>query len=749
MRRARRLQADGGVDKNEPDRIIEMTKIDQLSVRFFKPLTVRADALTARLPVRAKILVGPAVALTAFLLYGGYSAYVAHANARMLERFSSQTLPVLALSAAAGATLVEVQSLYTQAFSDKDEFELEDAGKRADSARMLIADIAARDPSYAERVTELLGRWDRYKSVSDAAVQGALSGKSDIAALQKIAADKQQAYQEVNDGLTRLGKDSKEQFSALLAAAAARAAAAQRIGGVIAVLSVFMVVLVSLLIERAIRWPIERLRGAISEVAKGNFAASVHADGDDEIASMCKAFSSLLMALNAAIGETNEVVAAIARGDFSRRIEAALPGDLGRLKSGVNESADSVQRTMEALDAVMDALAAGDFSARMSDEVEGESRRKVDKAMSCLQDALKALRAALSAAAQGDFGRRVDGTLPGELGSLQGAFNQSMHALESAFGEISATTRALEAGDLTQRAHGSYAGSLGEVTQALNASIDSLAQVMQTVILTAEDVSGGAEEIARGNSELSERTERQAAALEQSAANIQQMLDSARAVAGNSAQSSALTQKASQTALGGVDVVRKTGQSMQEITEASKRIGDIIGLIDAVAFQTNLLALNAAVEAARAGEYGRGFAVVAAEVRSLAQRTTTSSKEIRDLIKAAQTRIVEGNTLVTESGRRLDEIADSSREIATLSADVAEAIQEQTQGLNQITDAIKDLESVNQQNAALVEEVAAASESLKDRSAQLRSSVMRFRLNGTRAEHPSVETAAMPLARSA
>ncbi|MDE0854282.1 MAG: methyl-accepting chemotaxis protein [Nevskia sp.] len=680
--------------------------------------------------IRTKVLLLPGVALAALLVYCLFTVAESRVTVGKLNEFSAQTLPVLTQVNSANVGLVEVQSMFTQALGDKDEFALEDAQKSAAAVRVTLASIATQDPAYAARVQQLLGLWDQYVKVSVEAVKGQIGGSSDMQALQQLAKDKQTSFQAIHEALQSLNSNSEKSFAAAIESAVQRNTTALRIGLGLCAAAALLLTLLALLVDQAIRQPIERLNQAIGEVAQGNFGVRVEVEGRDAVSVMCRAFNSLLADLNAAIAETNSVLAAVGRGDFAPRVTAALPGDLARLKDGVNAGADSVQRTMRALDAVMEALAAGDFSARMSADVEGESRRKVDLAMQLMQDALGALSASLSAAADGDFTRRIETDLPGDLGQLKVAVNRSLDGLDAAFAEISATTEALSHGDLTRRAEGEFSGALRKLTDALNGSLDGLTSVISAVAQTAEEVGVGVEEIAHGNADLSSRNEQQAAALEESSASMEELVTSARGTADNSRQASTLTKKASADSRQGAELVERAGKSMAAIKTASKSIGEIIGLIDSIAFQTNLLALNAAVEAARAGTHGRGFAVVASEVRNLAQRTVASSQEIRTLIQVATERVAEGDALVGDSTRKLGEIAKSCEDAARLVQDTANSVQEQSSGLEQISQAIAELDSVNQQNTSLVVRVSAASSTLTQRAAALRQAVSKFRYKG-------------------
>jgi len=262
-------------------------------------------------------------------------------------------------------------------------------------------------------------------------------------------------------------------------------------------------------------------------------------------------------------------------------------------------------------------------------------------------------------------------------------------------------------------------GDTTSVLAAMGAMRANLAQVVSEVRLSSESIATGASEIASGNADLSQRTEEQASNLQQTAASMEEMASTLKQNADTVRTASQLATSASQTATRGGEVVGNVVRTMDEITNSSRKIGDIIGVIDSIAFQTNILALNAAVEAARAGEQGRGFAVVASEVRSLAQRSAQAAKEIKGLIGESVSKVETGSQLVSEAGSTMDDIVHQARRVADLIAEIGAATSEQEQGISQVSDAVNQLDQVTQQNAALVEESAAAADSLNAQAARM------------------------------
>jgi len=283
-------------------------------------------------------------------------------------------------------------------------------------------------------------------------------------------------------------------------------------------------------------------------------------------------------------------------------------------------------------------------------------------------------------------------------------------------------------GDLETKIASDGRDELSWLRHELNSMRKKLRSTVAEVRQTVDTVNVASQEIASGNSDLSARTESQASALERTSSSMQQLAEAVRSNAANTAEASSVVNLSSQVATRGASIMKDVILRMSEINGAAAKIGDIIGVIDSIAFQTNILALNAAVEAARAGEHGRGFAVVASEVRALAQRSSTAAREIKSLIGDSSEKVDAGSKLVDEAGRTMHDILDSVNRVSNLMTDIAEAGQAQSSGIGQVHSAIAEIDSVTQQNAALVEQVAAAAQSLRGQSSRLSDAVGQFKI---------------------
>jgi methyl-accepting chemotaxis protein len=305
-------------------------------------------------------------------------------------------------------------------------------------------------------------------------------------------------------------------------------------------------------------------------------------------------------------------------------------------------------------------------------------------------------------------------------------------------------------GDLTSHIEVDSTDETGELLAALKEMNTSLQTIVGQVRSGTETLATASNEIATGNLDLSSRTEQQAGALEETASSMEELTSTVKQNAENARQANQLAVSASDVAMRGGAVVADVVTTMNSINASANKIVDIIGVIDGIAFQTNILALNAAVEAARAGEQGRGFAVVASEVRNLAQRSAAAAKEIKALIGDSVEKVGQGSSLVRQAGSTMDEIVTSVRRVTDIMAEITAASQEQEAGIEQINQAIGEMDAVTQQNAALVEEAAAAAQSLQEQSGRLETLVSTFRLAGTAAPSRPQPKAARPrLARAA
>lgn len=344
----------------------------------------------------------------------------------------------------------------------------------------------------------------------------------------------------------------------------------------------------------------------------------------------------------------------------------------------------------------------------------------------------KEIDALVQAAAQGDLSQKI--ALEGKSGffaTLSNGLNDLVGTVEVALNDVTDMLGALAQGDLSKRITNEYQGSFGQLKEDTNATADQLTEVIQSIRSAAGSISQGANEIAQGNSDLSQRTEEQASSLEETSASMDEVTEIVTQSTERADNANILSLEAEDKAAQGGNVVSLAVDAMKEINHSSKQISEIIGVIDDIAFQTNLLALNAAVEAARAGEQGRGFAVVAGEVRNLAQRSSQAAKEIKDLIRESQSKVEEGTELVNRSGDTLKDIVSATGKVREMMADIAQSAKQQSESIVQINAAITNMDQMTQQNAALVEEAAAAGEAMAEQAQMMNKTVEFFSMSDT------------------
>ncbi|MEQ6291737.1 methyl-accepting chemotaxis protein [Vogesella sp. GCM10023246] len=356
----------------------------------------------------------------------------------------------------------------------------------------------------------------------------------------------------------------------------------------------------------------------------------------------------------------------------------------------------------------------------------------------------------VGAAVRGDFLQRIpmDGK-SGFFASLSEQINQLMEVSNQGLSDVATVLAALAKGDLTHTIAADYQGMFGQLKTDTNMTVSRLREIVGNIQDAASAINTAAREISAGNSNLSSRTEQQAASLEETASSMEEITSTVKQNADNSRKANSLAVGASDIASRGGVVVGQVVSTMNEINQSATKIVDIISVIDGIAFQTNILALNAAVEAARAGEQGRGFAVVASEVRNLAQRSAAAAKEIKGLIGDSVDKVESGTRLVDEAGRTMEEIVSSIRRVADIMSEISAASIEQSSGIEQVNLAVSQMDENTQKNAALVEEAAAAAESLEEQASVLLDAVSIFHLDGSVARAPAKLAAAAPVRQAA
>ena len=467
-------------------------------------------------------------------------------------------------------------------------------------------------------------------------------------------------------------------------------------------------------------------------IAAGRLDPPLPVHGNDEAAELLRSMQTMQEQLRAALAEQRQMAQRHAAGAVAHRSDAAgFPGEYGQLLHDANALVDLHVGTVQSTVALMQRYAIGDLSEDMP-RLPGEQA-----AISDTMDAIKANLGALNrdiwhlaaAAAAGDFSARGDvGRHQHDFRTMLESLNQLMATVDGNLGALSTLLRAIACGDLGVRMHGEFHGVFAGMRDDANATADQLAGIVAGIQQAAAAIDSEAGAIAGGHQDLSRRSAEQAGALERTAASAAQLTETVKQNAAHADQANQLATVAASVARQGGAAIDEAVAAMQGVQGSSRKIGEIIAVIDSIAFQTNILALNAAVEAARAGEQGRGFAVVASEVRALAQRSAGAAKEIKTLIEASLSQVAVASAQVHGAGQTMGRVLASVREVNDVVAGIAVASQAQSAGIEQVGQAMAQMDRSTQQNLALVEQATAASHALEQQAGTLAAAVAVFRL---------------------
>jgi methyl-accepting chemotaxis protein len=509
--------------------------------------------------------------------------------------------------------------------------------------------------------------------------------------------------------------------------------------------SIVLGVLMALAVGRAIGQPLGDIIGIFKRIASGKLDNTIEATRKDELGAVLANLDDMQTQMRKLLAESQGQLAAI------NRAQAVVEFDLKGAVVSANENflnvmgyrldeikgqhhstfVEPAYRTTDDYRRFWEKLARGDYETAQYKRIgKGGKEVWIQGSYNPILDAdgkpYKVVKYASDVTAQVRLSQQMEESVAQTQQIIKGATE----------------------GDLAKRLDVSgKSGDLAKLAQAINSLLESVADIVSNVKHSAGEVLRGAEEISQGNANLSQRTEEQSSSLEETASSMEEMTSTVKQNADNAGQANQLATAARDQAEKGGSVVGNAVKAMADINDSSKKISDIISVIDEIAFQTNLLALNAAVEAARAGEQGRGFAVVATEVRSLAGRSATAAKEIKELIQDSVRKVEDGSLLVTQSGQTLEQIVLSVKKVSDIVAEIAAASREQSSGIEQVNKAVMQMDEMTQQNAALVEQATAASQSMADQARDLTKMMDRFQVGESGSAGRATRSEAAPAAR--
>ncbi|NEK62355.1 MAG: HAMP domain-containing protein [Xanthomonas perforans] len=492
---------------------------------------------------------------------------------------------------------------------------------------------------------------------------------------------------------------------------------------------------IAFLLTRSVVLPLGQSLRLAQRINDGDLRSQDAATGNDESGQLLRAMQQMQRRLQEVIWAQRSMAARHDAGEISYRTDPqGFPGEYGDMVQDTNALVHAHVQTQLRMTQVMGSYAIGDLTQDI-EQYPGE-KSAITATMQQVKRNLQAINAQIQeltqAACAGDFALRGKAeTFEHDFRLMVENLNTMMATSDTNLASFSGLLRAIADGDLTVRMSGNFHGVFASMRDDANSTVHRLTDIVTRIQTTSNSISFAAEDIASGNQQLAQRSEQQAASLEETAASMEELTSTVKQNAEHATRANQLARGAAAIASEGRDVVGQVIEQMSGIEASSRRIADIISVIDGIAFQTNILALNAAVEAARAGEQGRGFAVVASEVRTLSHRSSDAAKEIKRLIDDSVQRVADGSTLVHKAGTTMGEIVTSVQHVTDIMAHISAASQEQAGGIEQVNHTIAQMDETTQHNVRLVEAASTAAHALEQHSAQLTRAVEVFKVNAT------------------